>query len=279
MNKQITNNDSIIYVKNDGVEYIQFKNFKKYEGIISHCFTTRLGGVSTGECSFLNLGFNRKDLRENVEENYSRIAGALNINCSNMVFSNQVHDNKIKSVTEDDRGKGILRESDIIGYDGLITNKKEVALVTFYADCVPVFFFEPERKVIAISHSGWRGTVKEIARETVMKMVNEYGCSASKIEAAIGPSISQCCFEVGDEVYNEFIEKLNWSEKYCSKKSDGKWLINLQGIIRDTLIDAGVPEDNICVSGICTKCNNDVFFSHRGDKGKTGSLAAIMQIN
>ncbi|MCR4434338.1 MAG: peptidoglycan editing factor PgeF [Clostridiales bacterium] len=278
MKKGIINSENICYINHNGVEYIQFKNLKKYDNAITHCFTTRKGGVSSGECESLNLGFSRKDSRDNVMENFKRVAKAISVDCRNMVFANQVHDNKIKEVGEGDRGKGITEESDIIGYDGLVTNQREVALVTFYADCVPVFFYDPEKNVIAVSHSGWRGTVKKISAQTVNKMQNAYGCRAENIEAAIGPSIGRCCFEVGEEVYREFVDKMGWSDKFCKKTGTSKWHIDLQEIIKKTLTECGVREENICMCNICTRCNRDVFFSHRGDHGKTGSMAAIIQL-
>jgi polyphenol oxidase len=246
--------------------------------MVTHCFTTRIGGNSSGECESLNFGFNKKDQKENVLENFKKITESIGIDYKNLVFSNQIHDNKIKTVDEADRGKGIIVKSDIIGYDGLVTNKKDVAIVTFYADCVPIFFLDPINKVIAISHSGWRGTVREIARATVNRMIDEFGSNASDIETAIGPSIGNCCFEVGEEVFIEFKENLNWSESFCEKSAYGKWNINLQAIIKKTLTDMGVYENKICSSDICTKCNRETFFSHRGDQGKTGNLAAIMQL-
>lgn len=270
--------NNVISIEKENLRYIQFSNIIKYENFVKHCFTTRLGGVSTGECSSLNLGFNRNDDRQNVLENYKIIAAAIGVNPENMVLSRQVHDIRIKEVGVDDQGKGIFKDNDLFGYDGLMTNKKNVALVTFYADCVPVFFIDPNKKAIAISHSGWRGTVKEIAAETIKSMKNAYGSRPEDIETAIGPSIGQCCFEVGGEVYEEFKSKLPWSAKFCRKTKEDKWNIGLQQIIKESLMNSGVKEDNINLSGICTKCNKATFFSHRGDNGKTGSLAAIMQL-
>lgn len=272
------NNLGTIHVKKDELEYLQFDILKEYSDYITHCFTTRKGGVSSGECFSLNLGFSRNDSRENVEENIKRVCTAMNIKTENLVFSNQIHSNKIRVVDEKDKGKGIVKESDIIGYDGLVTNKRNVALVTFYADCVPVFLFDPQNVVIALAHSGWRSTLKEIAGEIVKTMVSIYGSNPCDIKTVIGPSIGQCCFEVGNEVKEEFISKLSWSSIYCESSEVGKTNINLQGIIRQTLLNAGIKRENTYISNICTKCNNDIFFSHRGDKGKTGSLAAIMQI-
>ena len=268
---------NIIKDKN-GLQYVQFKNLLKYKGQMVHCFTTRTGGVSSGECASLNLGFNKNDSRENVMENFRRVCNALDIDPGNLVFSNQVHDNKVRVVNEEDRGKGIIRESDIIGYDGLVTGSKNVALVTFYADCVPVLLYDDEKRVIASAHSGWRGTVKKIAAKAVEKMVDAFGCDPGRIEAVIGPSIGGCCFEVGEEVYREFEKNVEYSTGCCVKTGVGKWHINLQEIIKKTLVNSGLKEDRIVLSKICTKCNRDMFFSHRGDNGKTGSLAAIMML-
>ncbi|WP_027621644.1 peptidoglycan editing factor PgeF [Acetivibrio clariflavus] len=277
MKERFQSNQNITYIEKNGVEFIQFNNLNKYSDILVHCFTTRRGGVSEGEYESLNMAFNKKDKRENVEENYRRVAKALGIDTLNMVLSNQVHDSKIRIVSDMDRGKGIHRESDIIGVDGLMTDCPEVALVTFYADCVPVFLFDPVKRVIALVHSGWRGTLKNISREAVVKMEKEFGCNPGDIEAAIGPSIGQCCFEVGEEVYEEFVNTFDWCQAFCKKVGD-KWYIDLQSVIRRVLKSEGLQENKILISGICTKCNNDVFFSHRGDNGKTGTLTAIMQL-
>lgn len=277
MEERFLSNQNITYVHENGIEYIQFNNLKKYSDMLIHCFTTRHGGVSEGEYKSLNMAFNKSDKRENVEENYKRIAGALGIKTENMVLSNQIHENKIRIVTDSDRGKGIHKKSDIIGFDGLMTNSTEVALVTFYADCVPVFLFDPVKRVISLVHSGWRSTLKEISKEAVIKMKEVFSCDPCDIEVAIGPSIGQCCFEVGEEVYMEFISTFEWCGGFCKKVGE-KWFIDLPPIIKRTLEMEGIRDSKITIGGICTKCNNDIFFSHRGDNGKTGTLAAIMQL-
>lgn len=263
----------------DGVEWIQFSNFLPYRDSITHGFTTRLGGVSEGECSSLNLGFGRRDSRENVLENYRRVASSLQVKCENMVLSQQVHDNKIRIVSEIDRGKGILRESDIQGVDGLMTQSPEVVLVTFYADCVPLFFFDPVKRVIALSHSGWRGTVKQIGPRTLEEMQLRFGSKPQDVIIAIGPSIGSCCMEVGPEVYEQFTDSFAWVDPFVRQGEGDRLYIHLQGIIRRSLEDAGAHPDHITDAAMCTRCNRDLFFSHRGDCGKTGSLAAIMQLN
>lgn len=270
-------NEELLLVEDNGLKYIQFKCFQEYTGVFAHAFTTRIGGVSTGECSTLNLGFNRKDTPENVRENFLRICRSAGMDSSTLVFSNQVHDNKVKMVSEEDRGKGFSRESDIRGYDGLITDRPRVALVTFYADCVPVFLYDRVKQAIGVIHSGWKSTLKEIAAEAIKEMKKAAGCKPENIVAAVGPSIHACCFEVDRDVYEQFAAKFPEGRFYLEKQ-DRKWTVDLQGIIRSTLIGSGVPEENIHLGGICTKCRKDLFFSHRGDVGKTGSLAAMMQL-
>ena len=267
-----------ILIKKGELEYIKFSNLEKYGEYIEHCFTTRKGGVSRGEFSSLNLGLKKRDSRENVLENFRRICSVLNIELSNIVLSDQVHGTNIRVVTEKDRGKGIFIESDIVSCDGLITNTKNVALITFYADCVPVFLFDPEVKVIGLAHSGWKGTLHQISAKAVNVMVERFNCKPENIVSAIGPSIGVCCFEVGNEVKDQFINKISWSKNFCIKKDEEKSYIDLQGIVKQTLINSGLKNENIFISNICTKCNKDMFFSHRGDMGKTGSLAAIMQL-
>lgn len=273
----LADNDNIIFTQNGQLPYIEFKNLKKYEDLLTHCFTTRLGGVSTGECSSLNLSFNRNDSRENVLENFKILSDAVGVDFNKLVLSNQIHDNKIKIVGFEDAGKGLVRESDIIGFDGLSTNVPGLPIVTFYADCVPVLLLDPVKKAITAVHSGWKSTVRNITYEALMLMQNTYGSNMEDIQVAIGPSLCNNCFEVDADVYNMFIEKYSWCGKYTHYENS-KYHIDLQQIIKQVLRDTGVPDENITVSGVCTKCNNDIFFSYRGDNRKTGSLAAIMML-
>ena len=273
----IDNNDNIILTKKDDLLYLEFNNLKKFDDILTHCFTTRLGGVSKGECTSLNLSFNKNDSKENVLENYRIIANAIGVDFYKMVLSNQIHDDKIRIVQPEDAGKGLTRESNIIGFDGLSTNQPGIPLVTFYADCVPVLLLDPVKKAITAVHSGWKSTVKNISYQALMLMKDRYGSDLKDIQVAIGPSICSNCFEVDIDVYNCFIEKFSWCQKYTDYRN-GKYYIDLQQIIRQVLVDAGVSYENISISGVCTKCNNDVFFSFRGDNRKTGSLAAIMML-
>lgn len=265
------------WLNHEDVKLLQFKNLLKYSDIVTHCFTTRIGGISSGECTSLNLGFNRNDTRENVIENYNRVCNALGIKIEDMVLSRQVHDDKVYRISSKDKGKGIFFENDLLGYDGLITNEVGVAIVTFYADCVPIFFLDPVNKAIGVTHSGWRGTKKQIAARTIEALKKEFNSNCENLICAIGPSARQCCYEVGEEVYEEFLTYLPMSKDFMVSDA-GKWKLDLQGIIKRTLLDNGIKHENLTDSMLCTMCHKETFFSHRGDKGKTGSLAGIMQL-
>lgn len=261
----------------DKVVYYTIPSFEQ-TGLVKHAFSSRKGGISSGSYSSLNLGFNTKDDRENIVENYKIICKALEINPENLVLSNQIHEDGIAVVNSSDRGKGIWRDSDINGVDGLITNDKEVALVTFYADCVPLFFLDPVKKVIGLSHAGWRGTVLEIGKKTIEKMTNQFQCNPKDVLVGIGPSIGHCCFEVDENVVIEFQKNIQNIQDAITAKQNNKYHIDLWAVNKKSLMEAGVPENNITISSLCTVCNQQEFFSHRGQNGIRGTLAAVMEL-
>lgn len=265
-------------IEKGNLTYFVFESFEK-TGVVNHCFSTRKGGVSTGCYESMNLSF-RNDKKENVIKNFEIICSAIGADYKNVVFSDQVHDDKLYDVVEADRGKGLLRESDIKCKDGLITDKSGVVLTTFYADCVPLFFLEPNKRVIALTHSGWRGTVKCIGQKTVEKMAADYGCKKENILAGIAPSIGKCCFEVDYPVVKEFEENLSFSRKYIFKDElkAGKYKVDLQGINKEILLNSGLKEENIEIAGICTRCEHELLFSHRYMGAERGSLAALMEL-
>ena len=267
------------FIKNEdkSLVYYTIESFER-TGLVNHGFSTRLGGVSSGDLDSLNLGVKKKDTRENIINNYKIFTRSLGIDIENLVLTHQVHKDNILEVDEGDRGKGLTLETDIKDIDGFITNKKNVALVTFYADCVPLFFLDPVNEAIGLTHAGWKGTVSRIGQKTLEKMIKAYGTEPEDILIAIGPSIGKCCFEVGEEVIKIVEENFNNPNKYFYKKDNGKFMLDLWNINKDQLLEMGVLEKNITVSNICTRCNKDTFFSHRGDHGKTGSLAAIMEL-
>lgn len=245
--------------------------------LVEHGFSTRKGGVSKGYFSEMNLSFTRGDDEQSVLENYKIIAKRLNVEYTDMVLSSQTHTTNIRIVTEDDRGKGIIKPKDYDDVDGLMTNVRGIPLVTFYADCVPLFFLDKVNKVIALSHSGWRGTVGKMGLVTVNKMMEVYGSRPQNIVACIGPSICIDCYEVSEEVIEQFYSSFRSSEMFY-KKENGKYQLDLWKANEMVLAEAGILKDNIENRRICTCCNSDYLFSHRKTNGKRGNLAAFMML-
>ncbi|WP_105619581.1 peptidoglycan editing factor PgeF [Vallitalea okinawensis] len=274
---QLHSNTLQIHSK-EKLKWLTFPHFDA-TGKTKHCFTTKHGGVSHGIYQSLNLGFSRGDEEENVRENYQIICKAIEVDENDLVFSQQVHKDQIYHVTSQDMGKGYRLDSDIKEIDGLITNEKGIPLITFYADCVPLFFLDQVKEVVALAHAGWRGTVQKIGAKMVTVMQESYGSDMKDILIGIGPSIGSCCFEVGEEVVNEFKKAFPDEEKYLiMPRQNGKYMIDLWSANKLTLIKEGILEDNILITDLCTKCHLDHFYSHRGHHGMRGSLAAIIQL-
>lgn len=263
----------------DELVYFQIPMFSK-AGLVNHCFSTRLGGRSSGIFESMNLGFNRGDLDENVRENFKILCDAINIDVKNLVLTNQIHEDLVVVVDEKDRGKGFDLESDLMGVDGFVTNAKDVALVTFYADCVPLYFLDPVKKVIGLSHAGWRGTVKKIGAKTIAKMQAVYGSRPEDILGAIGPSIGGCCFEVSEDVKIEVEKSFSHDiiDKIVVKRDSSKYLIDLWAANEAVMLEAGMKQEHITKTDVCTMCHKEEMFSHRGSNGKRGSMVAIMSL-
>ena len=220
------NKEHIFDEMEGAVPYLSFPMFLD-TGLVTDGFSTRLGGVSEGCFSSLNLSFDRGDDRAAVAENFRRMGEALGVRCEDMVLSQQTHTTNIRIVTDEDRGKGITRERDYTDIDGLITNVPGICLVTTYADCVPLYFLDPVKKVIALSHSGWRGTVGKIGKKTVELMHDKFGSDPADILAAVGPSVCQDCYEVSADVIDRFREVFDrsvWEELFY-EKPDGKYSV------------------------------------------------------
>lgn len=249
-------------------------------GIVKHGFTTRNGGVSEGIFSTLNLSFTRGDKKESVEENYQRLAKALDVEYGSFVFSDQTHTTNVIRVGKDDAGTGIIRERQYTDVDGLITNEKGVTLVTFYADCVPLYFVDPLHHAIGLSHSGWRGTVGRMGKVTLEKMHVEFGTNPKDVICAIGPSICQDCYEISEDVAVEFRREFAGHEdEILRNKGNGKYQLDLWKANEIVLTEAGILQSNLQVTNVCTCCNPKLLFSHRASQGKRGNLAAVMALS
>ncbi len=248
-------------------------------GIVKHGFTTRLGGVSEGIFATLNLSFTRGDKREAVEENYRRLASALQVEYGSFVLSDQTHTTNVIRVGRKDAGNGILRKKAYADVDGMVTNETGVTLVTFYADCVPLYFVDPVHHAIGLSHSGWRGTVGRMGKVTLEKMKQEFDTDAADVYCAIGPSICQNCYEVGEDVAGEFQRAFAGRETdLLLDKGNGKFQLDLWKANKMVLLEAGVQAEHLAVTELCTCCNPKLLFSHRASKGKRGNLAAVLAL-
>ena len=210
------------------LEYLVFPKLEE-TGAVKHLFTTRTGGVSSGIYATMNLSFSRGDDPLNVMENYRRIGEVLGTDPEHMVASRQTHTTNIHAVTEKDCGNGIGRASSYEDIDGLVTDVPGIALVTYYADCVPLYFVDPVHRAIGLAHSGWRGTVAKIGEVTVRRMQEEFGSDPSEIYGAVGPSICQDCYEVSEDVIEQFraaFPQDKWDALFYGKP-DGKYQLDL----------------------------------------------------
>ncbi|MBO4432036.1 MAG: peptidoglycan editing factor PgeF [Clostridia bacterium] len=263
--------------RSDGVLYIEFPKLAAAQGV-RHIFSTREGGVSPGARGSMNLSFRNGDSRENVEENYRRICKIAGIDVSHLVLTRQTHTNNVITVGTEHRGTG-YGKPEFSDVDGLITDTPGVALVTQFADCVPLLFYDPVARVIANSHSGWRGTVQKIGAVTVRKMVNGFGSRPENIIAAIGPAICKDCYEVDTRVFLAFKEAgFNLSSIFTPKPDGEHYLLDLIKANKEILLDAGIRPENLDIADLCTAENSSLLHSHRATAGKRGNLAAIIEM-
>lgn len=282
------------------ISYITFPKLEE-TGIVKHLFTTREGGVSEGEFSSLNLSYTRGDIVESVEENYRRVAKTLGCELSDIVCSDQTHTVNIRKVTLQDKGKGVVSPKDYTDIDGLITNEPGIALATFYADCVPLYIVDKNNHAIGLSHSGWRGTVQKMGDVTLQAMKQAFGTEPRDVRVAIGPSICQSCYEVSEDVANEFMVAFPNAEQYereyrscfaeideteqiedkrclCYRKENGKYQLNLWFANYIVFREAGVTQEQIEITDLCTCCNSELLFSHRASHGRRGNLGAFLML-
>lgn len=238
-----------------------------------HCFSTRFGGVSEGHLASLNLGTHRGDDPENVRKNYAILGQAVGFRPEDTVFTKQIHSDIVEKIDESHRGRGLLREA-AEGCDALITNCPNVALTVFSADCTPILFYDPVAQAIGAAHAGWRGTAAGIAAKTVRSMVTAYGSQPENIRVAIGPCISQCCFETHKDVPEAMLRALGAEAEAYIHPCGEKYHVNLKGLNALWLQKAGVR--HIDIAEECTACEPQRFWSHRKVGDRRGSLAAII---
>jgi len=239
---------------------------------VPHCFTTRLGGVSQGYLSSLNLGMNRGDDPANVVKNYEILAKALGFDLAHLVLTHQTHSDIVRTVTKKDADG--LDHHAYPESDAIITKDPGTALMVFSADCTPILFYDPVTGAVGAAHAGWRGTASKIGAKTVNAMEKAFGCRPENIRAAIGPNIAQCCFETDADVPQAMQAAIGDAAKAWIRQSGNKYYVNLKEINAYILRQAGVRQ--IEISSDCTVCQHTRYWSHRVTKGHRGSQGAII---
>lgn len=258
---------AVITVKNGTVEYLRAENIPAV-----HCFTTRVGGVSSGYAAGLNMGAHRGDAMENVAENYRLLGAAVGFDPCCLVLANQVHGSTVRPVTAADaRG---LDHLDYPECDALITATPGVGLAVFTADCTPVLLWDPVTGGVGAVHAGWKGTAADICGKTVAAMVSSYGCRPETIRAAIGPNIGQCCFETDADVPEAMLRTYGVGAGDSITARGNKYYVNLKSINAYALKRAGVEE--IAISDHCTACMPRQYWSHRKMGVNRGSQGAVI---
>lgn len=272
-------NENVIHIKKDGVEYLQFKRLLEYKDKINHVYTL---GV---DWNFRTATPDKKELpKDQYEKNiksYKKLCEELNMNYKNLVKPNQDHTDKVKLVK--DKIEINKPDFDIKEYDrtdGLFTNKKDIILGTTNADCILLLFYDPEKGIIANIHSGWRGTLQRISVKAVKKMIKEFNCRPEDIICCICPSIRKCHFEVDKDVKEMFekeFKELNLNEIIGENVLSKKWNIDTVLINKIILKEAGLKEENIIDSKICSVCNPNKIHSYRVEKQGYGLNVALIE--
>jgi len=258
--------------KENFIDLLEFENLSRIPHLLQFV-TTRSGGVSLPPYASLNLGLHTADNQDHVLKNRLILAEETGIAQDRFQYASQVHSGDVKIIDADAVAEGILTQNPRT--DATITNLPGICLMVMVADCVPIVLFDPVKRVSAVIHAGWRGTVHQIASNTVRAMTGHFGCNPADILAGIGPSIGPCCYEVGEEV-KEVVEKsFGTTEGYLIRKNvSSKPHFDLWYANHKQLTDHGVKPENIEISWLCTRCFSETFFSSRASGGITGRFAA-----
>jgi YfiH family protein len=263
----------MILREKDGVKFLSIPSFERAGGV-TVAFSTRIGGVSPKPFDTLNFSRKREESDENFEENFRRFAKATEFDADCAVGINFAHSGDVYRVRREDTGRGIFGEALPQICDGLVTDEPGIPLLSFHADCVPLFFYDPKRRAAAVCHAGWRGVTAHMAANAVQALA-DLGCEKGDILAAIGPCISVRHFEVGEEVRDVFSSVFGST---VLLEHEGRLYVDLNKACLKDMVDAGLNPDKVSDAALCTYEDEDMFYSHRRDNGKTGAMAAIILI-
>jgi polyphenol oxidase len=253
--------------------FVQYPNI-----LVRHATTTRIGGVSQAPFDSLNVGTTSPDDQSHVAQNRALVSQHLGMKVIPRLSMN--HGNRVQVFREIPQDSSPRPTA-----DACITDTPGLSLSITTADCVPILFYCPNgkqaRPVVGLAHAGWRGTVSSIGAETVRAMIDEYGCRLEEIQAAVGPCIQSCCFEVDQSVADQFSQRFSEPrlirQRPPAAEGEPKYDVDLVRANELVLLEAGLPSSNIAVSRLCSSCRSDLFFSHRRDKGRTGRMLSLIQ--
>ena len=271
-------NENVIHIKEDGIEYLQFRRLLEYKDSIAHAFTL---GINNDFRMPLYDSNPKKLTKEQIEQNknnYKKICQCIGVEYNNIVKTNQVHKDIIKNVNgKINKYMPDFHEEAYKETDGLMTNQKNLAICATNADCIVLMMYDKVKKVIANVHSGWRGTIQRIGAKTIDKMQELYNCNPKDIICCISPSIRSCHFEVSEDV-KEIFNKTFINNDDIIKKHNDKWHIDTVKLNIDMLKEKGLREENIIDSKICTVCNSNLIHSYRGSNKTNGLEMGIIEL-
>lgn len=268
LDSNILYNKEVVIIQNEDLRILQFKKLIEYKNL-AHAFTLKP----------LDFGSNNtyKEKEQEIKENYKEVCNLLNLDYKNIIRPYQTHTKKVVTLTHE---YGIF-PTELENVDGLITDKQNKILSLVFADCTPIYLFDKNKNVIANIHSGWEGTLKQIVKEVVEKMIREFSCNPKDIICGIGPTIRKCHFEVDKDVKDKFCDVFKdlYKEEFIIKaENKQKYYIDTVYLNKQMLIESGIPEQNIIDSNICTVCNNKILHSYRVEKENSGRSTAIMSL-
>ncbi len=276
-------NETIIHKKSNNIEYLQFKKLLKYKDILKHAYSLGLDKNFRTARAKNAISLTKEEYEKAVND-YKELADKIGINYINIAKPNQAHTKNIKTVEQ--KVKNNEPDFNLEEYaqiDGLVTDKKNIALATTNADCILLLFFDPKRKVIANVHSGWKGTLQKISVEAVNEMIKKYNCNPEDIICCICPSIRKCHFKVHKDVkepfYNEFKDLKEINEIIVPVENEDRWSIDTVKINKIILEQVGLKKENIIDCGICSVCNSDLIHSYRVEKEGFGLATALIELN
>lgn len=259
------NNNEMVHIKQNGIEYLKFKILEKYSDKIEHVITLKHGGVSKGEVESLNFRAVGKDDKNNVLKNLDLICEILDIKSSEVHKGKQNHTSNILVIDKSNKDAYEFEKFSSEEYDGYVTNEPKIATLVTTADCNPIIIYDPTNNVLANIHSGWKGTLKKIYLKAIDMMVEKFNSDVNELIFCIGPSIKKCCFSSKEiEFKDKFANTWNNEDEYiCYEEDNSTFHIDLSYVIKQDVLTKGLKEENISICNICTLCNHEDFYSYR----------------